>query len=196
MTSSIADLKAEIRRQALARRDALDAAFRIEASCRIAEHGEAAIDLDPGSIVAGFWPIRSEVDARPLLAALRTKGARIALPVVIDKTTIVFRQLIQGADLVKTGFGTVGPAEDAQVLDPHLLLVPLSAFDPTGGRMGYGAGFYDRAIEKLRMKGVRPDLVGLAFACQRVDKVPMEPHDQPLELIITEEGVVRSLSSN
>jgi 5-formyltetrahydrofolate cyclo-ligase len=90
--------------------------------------------------------------------------------------------------LVSTGFGTVGPGADAAVLDPDIMLVPLSAFDRTGHRIGYGAGYYDRAIERLWQKGLDPQLIGIAFDCQEVPSVPAEPHDVRLDAILTESG--------
>ena len=95
--------------------------------------------VEPGQIVSGFSPIRSEVDVRPLMFALREHGARLCLPAILDKTTIVFRELVRGAAMVDMGFGTVGPHEDAEVLDPSLMLVPLAAFDARGHRIGYVA---------------------------------------------------------
>ena len=114
-------LKKELRRDALTRRDALDPFWRIEASLDMAEEGKARIDFDPGTIVSGFWPMRSEVDVRPLMFALREKGARLCLPAILDKQTMVFRELVRGAPMVDMGFGTAGPGEEADVLDPAIL---------------------------------------------------------------------------
>ena len=94
-----------------------------------------------------------------------------------------------GAPIVKTGFGTTGPGPEAAVLDPDILLVPLSAFDRNGHRIGYGAGHYDRAIDRLKAKGCTPTLIGIAFDCQEVASVPAEPHDVPLDGILTESGL-------
>jgi 5-formyltetrahydrofolate cyclo-ligase len=187
--STVKELKKNLRLEALGRRDALATEYRIEASLRIADIGLTFLSVDPGTNVSGFWPIRSEVDLRPLLFHMREKGARLCLPVIIDKKTILFRELVRGAPMVATGFGTVGPPEDAAVLDPSLMLVPLAAFDERGHRIGYGAGYYDRAIARLQEIGVNPRLIGVAFACQQVEIVPDEPHDVPLEAILTESGL-------
>ncbi|GAB4360099.1 MAG: 5-formyltetrahydrofolate cyclo-ligase [Oricola sp.] len=188
MPSSPAELKKRIRAETLARRDALSPEARIEKSLAMAEHGRD-IGFAPGTIVSGFWPIRSEADIRPLMSAMRERGARLCLPAVLDRETIVFRELVRGAAMVDTGFGTAGPGEEAEVLDPQLMLVPLSAFDADGNRIGYGAGHYDRAIARLAGKGMTPRLIGVAFACQQVDRVPVEPHDVPLDAILTEDGL-------
>ena len=179
--------KADIRKERLALRDAIGVEERLEKSLAIAGFGEA-IAFDPGTVISGFMPIRSEADIRPLMDALRKKGARICVPVVLDKETILFRELRPDVPLVDTGFGTRGPGPDAAELDPELLLMPLSAFDAAGNRIGYGAGHYDRAIDKLRKKGMDPHLIGIAFDCQEVASVPAEPHDVGLTAIITESG--------
>jgi len=180
-------LKAALRRQTLARRDGLDPEARIAMSLDAAEHAEA-IDLSPGAVVSGFLPIRSEIDIRPAMDRLRVRGARLCLPVVLDRETIVFRELLRGAPLVATGFGTAGPGPEAAVLDPQVLLMPLAAFDGRGNRLGYGAGHYDRAIARLEARGMSPILIGFAFSVQEVDHVPAQPHDRPMDAIVTEKG--------
>lgn len=183
--------KKALRKAALGRRDALDPQWRIEASLAMAETARRAIAVEPGMVVSGFWPIRSEVDVRPIMFALMEAGARLALPAIIDKSTIVFRELVRGAPLIDVGFGTVAPGEEAAVLDPQVMLVPLAAFDGRGHRIGYGAGFYDRAIARLAERGVDTRLVGIAFDCQEVDEVPDEPHDVIIPEILTESGLRR-----
>ena len=183
-------LKKQLRAEALARRDALDPQWRIEASLGMAEWAQR-IPVEPGDVVSGFWPMRSEVDVRPLMFALREKGARLCLPAILDKTTIVFRELVRGADLVDMGFGTYGPGPDAEVLQPVLMLVPLAAFDARGHRIGYGAGYYDRAIAKLQAGPRPPRLVGIAFDCQQVELVPEQPHDVVIPEMLTESGLRR-----
>jgi 5-formyltetrahydrofolate cyclo-ligase len=182
-------LKRALRKEALSRRDALDPFWRVEASLEMAETAEEHIDFVPGAVVSGFWPMRSEVDVRPLMFALREKGARLCLPAILDKTTIIFRELVRGAAMVEMGFGTAGPSEEAEVLDPAIMLIPLAAFDPRGHRLGYGAGYYDRAIARLQENGHVPRLIGVAFDCQEVERVPDEPHDIVLHEILTERGL-------
>ena len=182
--------KDQMRQQVLSLRDELGMERRIELSLQTCERALDAIKFQPGCIISGFWPIRSEIDPRPLMSSFQQMGARLCLPVVVDKQTIVFRELIRGAPLIKAGFGTVGPEPSAEVLNPSIMLVPLAAFDVHGGRLGYGAGHYDRAIEKLQISGSRPMLIGFGFDIQKVDKVPTENHDQKLDMIITESGVI------
>lgn len=181
-------VKAHLRGERLAARDAVPPEERIEKSLSIASHGSAAISPEPGAIVSGFLPIQSEVDLRPLMAFLRDRGARLCVPVILDKQTIVFRELVKGAELVAGTFGTFGPGPEAEELDPDIMLVPLSAFDAGGHRIGYGGGYYDRAINRLQQKGLDPKLIGVAFDCQEVASVPAEPHDIRLHAILTESG--------
>ncbi|KQV31582.1 5-formyltetrahydrofolate cyclo-ligase [Rhizobium sp. Root1203] len=183
------ELKAEMRAERLALRAGIPADTRIEMSLAMAEHAGEAVAFDPGTIVSGFLPIRSEADTRPLMARFQARGARLCVPAILDRQTIVFRELVRGAPLVGTGFGTSGPGPDAPVLDPEILLVPLSAFDRRGHRIGYGAGHYDRAIDRLKQKGMHPKLIGIAFDCQEVAHVPAEPHDVSLDAILTESGL-------
>lgn len=183
--------KKQLRKEALARRDALDPFWRIEASLEMAETARDNIAFGTGAIVSGFWPMRSEVDVRPMMFALREHGARLCLPAILDKTTIAFRELVRGAPLVEMGFGTHGPGEEADVLDPDIMLIPLAAFDGRGHRIGYGAGYYDRAISRLHDAGKQPRLIGIAFDCQEVGEVPDEPHDVVIPEILTEGGLRR-----
>jgi 5-formyltetrahydrofolate cyclo-ligase len=182
-------LKADMRAERLSLRDAIPPEMRIEKALAMADHAGEAVAFDPGTIISGFLPIRSEADIRPLMARFQARGARLCVPAILDKQTIVFRELLRDAPLISTGFGTSGPGPDAPVLDPDILLVPLSAFDARGHRIGYGAGYYDRAISLLRQKGHRPRLIGIAFDCQEVAHVPDEPHDISLDAILTESGL-------
>lgn len=177
--------KAHLRAAALARRDALDASTRAEADAAFLHHAGALFDT-PGRIVSGYWPIRSEADPRPLLERARAAGAIVALPVLIDRETLRFRRFDAGIAMEPAGFGTVGPPAHAPEVVPDIIILPLSAFDRAGHRIGYGKGHYDRAVAGIVAAGRRPLLVGLAFAVQEVDKVPFEPHDIPLDYILTE----------
>ncbi|MDE1157809.1 MAG: 5-formyltetrahydrofolate cyclo-ligase [Neorhizobium sp.] len=181
-------LKAGLRNGRLAARDGLLPDERADKSMALVSHGDEAIQVKPGTVVSGFLPIRSEADIRPLLETLEQRGARICVPVVIDRETIVFRAFDPQIELVKGSFGTSGPGPDAAELDPEIMLVPLAAFDARGHRIGYGGGYYDRAIAHLRQKGVDPKLIGIAFDCQEVASVPDEPHDMQLGGVLTESG--------
>jgi 5-formyltetrahydrofolate cyclo-ligase len=180
--------KPEIRKTVLAKRTALSPEWRAMASRDIARHALAVASSGPGGAVAGYWPYKSEADPRPLMDLLRRYGRPLALP-VIEHPNVIFRRWIEGVELVDAGFGTLGPDPTADEVTPGVLLVPLAAFDHAGNRIGWGQGHYDRVIAKLAAGG---DLltIGIAFACQQVEAVPAEPHDRPLDAIVTELGVL------
>lgn len=189
--NDIVSLKRKMRRDVLASRAALSGEYRVAASIDAAD---LALTLEcfspqhltPGTVVSAFLPIRSEIDPRPLMARLGDLGARLCLPAMIGPGEIEFREVTRETRLVEAAFGTIEPESGSPVLDPSILIVPLSAFDADGGRLGYGAGFYDRAIGHLCSAGIAPILIGFAFEVQRVDAVPMEAHDRRLDAIVTE----------
>jgi 5-formyltetrahydrofolate cyclo-ligase len=181
-------LKAELRKQALARRDGLAPETRRAGGLRIAQSVMRIGPLSDAAIVGAFWAIRSEVDPLPLIEMLFARGQRVALPKVTPDG-LVFREWRAGEALVPGSFGLSEPRDDLPPLDPTALIVPLAAFDRRGHRIGYGRGYYDQAIERLSRNG--PVLtIGIAFSVQEVETVPSESHDQPLDHLITEAGPV------
>ena len=186
MTASTALSKPVLRTQALARRDALPAAKRANGSAAIVDRAEAILAGLRFDCLAGFIPIQSECDPRPVMEAARSAGATIALPAFTGPWTMVFRRYERDGRLVAAGFGTREPPGNAPIIDPDVLLVPAAAFDRSGARLGYGKGHYDRTIGALRAAGRRPLLVGLAFSVQEVDPIPVEPHDVRLDWLVTE----------
>lgn len=135
--------------------------------------------------LAGYMPMRTEIDPLPAMAA---HAGPVGVPVILGNgQPLRFREWTPGCALVEGAFKAMIPAEGAW-MDPEILIVPLLAFDAAGYRLGYGGGFYDRTLEGLRARG--PVLaVGFAFSAQEVAQVPVEPVDQPLDLIVTELGV-------
>jgi 5-formyltetrahydrofolate cyclo-ligase len=130
--------------------------------------------------------MRTEIDP---LVAMAAHAGPVGVPVIIGAgQPLRFREWSPGCTLAEGEFGARIPAEGAW-LEPEVLIVPLLAWDRRGYRLGYGGGFYDRTLERLRSR--HPTLaVGFAFAAQEVPEVPTEPVDQPLDAIITEEGVL------
>jgi 5-formyltetrahydrofolate cyclo-ligase len=185
---SLPSAKADLRAEALQRRDALDAAFRAEASLRAGALALSMPELS-GSPVSGFWPIRSEIDPRPLLLALHARGQALALPAVVPPD-LVFRAWAPGEPLERKPFGLSEPSAEASRRPPRILLVPLAAFDRAGGRLGYGRGYYDRTLAALRAQGPAV-AIGFAFAAQEVPEVPMGSGDERLDAVVTEEEVIR-----
>ena len=141
-----------------------------------------------GPAVAGTLAIKDELDAAPLLARLAGLGARIVLPRVEGNGEMTFRDSAP-ATLEKGPFGLTQPSEKAELVRPNLVLAPLLAFDLRGRRLGYGKGHYDRAIAQLRATG-RVFYLGLAYAQQQVDAVPVERHDLLLDWVETPLGSI------
>src|ERR1700726_2709151 len=182
-------LKVDLRRQALARRDALSAAERAQAAESIAAR-TFPIALAPGAIVAGFMPMKSEINPLPLMRKLAAAGARLALPVVAGQgQPLTMRAWAFGEPLVAGVWGIREPPPIAPAVAPDLLLVPLLAFDRAGHRIGYGAGYYDMTIAALRAQRVVV-AIGVAFAAQEIPAVPATPRDVPLDLVLTEHEVI------
>lgn len=142
--------------------------------------------------VSAFWPMRDEIDVRPLIHRLTDAGYRLGLPATQGRgKPLVFRRWRPDMDLVDGGFGTRVPPADAPEIVPSVLIVPLLAFDRRGYRLGYGGGFYDRTLAELAAS--RPVLaIGVAFAAQEVEEVPHEAHDVPLPWIVTEQGAIET----
>lgn len=157
--------------------------------------GRALIDHFPlalarRGVVAGYWPLGSEIDSRPLLMALAQAGTIIALPHLASRDALpVFRRWSERDRLVADAYGIMAPAPEAEALTPSVVLTPLLAFDRRGGRLGQGGGHYDRLLGALKPTGVLA--IGLAFASQEIVAAPMGPHDQTLDWIITEREAIR-----
>ena len=183
------DLKAELRRMAMARREALPATERIEAAQAIAARG-LPVEVAAGMIVSGYSPLKSEISPMPLLRRCADDGAALALPVVVGRGhPLTMRAWAFGAPLTSGVWGIRQPPPAAPEVFPDILLVPLLAFDRTGHRIGYGAGYYDMTLARLRaMKSVTA--IGIAFAAQEVDKVPTTARDAPLDFVLTEREII------
>jgi 5-formyltetrahydrofolate cyclo-ligase len=164
-------------------------AARPDAGLKLAAFAET-LAVPPGGVAAGYWPMAEEIDPRPLMEALVARGCLLCLPVVEAKAApLGFRAWRPGDALEAGPHGTVHPLSDASSLMPHMLLVPLLAFDGRLHRLGYGGGYYDRTLESLRAAGpIRA--VGLAFAAQRLDSLPAEADDQRLDAVLTECGLI------
>ena len=184
---SIVQAKRDLRRSCEARRGAAARVAGAQAGIDAVGHFLAAVTPPEACVVSGYWPMRDEFDVRPLLAALHERGHPCALPVVMGRgLPLVFRAWKPGDALVEAAFGTRVPPDDATVVTPELLLVPLLAFDDRGYRLGYGGGFYDRSLARLKS----PIAVGCAYDAQRVDDLPIDDHDRRLDWIVTETGIL------
>jgi 5-formyltetrahydrofolate cyclo-ligase len=190
MSPSSTDItKAEVRRAALARRDGLPARERADAAHAVASR-PFPLAVAPGAIVAGYSPMRSEINPWPLLRRLADRGARLALPVVMGRgQSLVFRAWSFGEPLGSGVWGIREPLAESPEVGPDILIVPLAAFDRSGHRIGYGAGYYDLTLAGLR--GARTIVAaGLAFSAQEIAAVPSTARDERLDLVLTEHEVI------
>ncbi|MBA4223797.1 5-formyltetrahydrofolate cyclo-ligase [Bosea sp. (in: a-proteobacteria)] len=177
--------KAVLRAEALARRDALELDDRLLWDEAIVAH-VLALPVFTQSPVSAYWPMRSEADPRPILEALHERGLLLCLPAIAGKR-MHFRRWAPWEPIVPGGFGTLVPAPEQPEVKPTILIVPLAAFDRRGYRIGYGKGYYDRAITELE-----PTLtIGIAYAAQEIAEVPAEAHDRRLDWVVTQDEAIR-----
>lgn len=185
--ATIEEAKAALRAAAHKRRAAFHPSLRSEAAAAATRHFFDAVPVAKNEVVAGYWPIRDEMDVKSVIAKLMDAGQPVCLPVVIgDEQPLELRMWQDGAPLYEAGYGTLAPADDAPRAEPDVILMPLLGFDKKGTRLGYGGGYYDRTLASLSK---RPRLIGFAFTLQEVDHIPREAHDVPLDVIVTEAGV-------
>ncbi|MDB5600391.1 MAG: 5-formyltetrahydrofolate cyclo-ligase [Xanthobacteraceae bacterium] len=183
------DLKSQIRRDALAKRDALSGEFRMNAAETVAMR-EFPIEVPAGAVVSGFFPLKTEINPVRLMRRLVAGGAQLALPLIVGRgKPLSMRAFAFGDELIPGQWGILEPSPAAPEVEPDILIVPLLAFDRVGQRVGYGAGYYDLTITTLRRK--KPiTAIGIAFAAQEIPQVPATPNDAPLDFVLTEREVI------
>ncbi|WP_428515627.1 5-formyltetrahydrofolate cyclo-ligase [Roseovarius sp.] len=182
--SDLADVKAAARKAAFARRKAaFDGAEGAGAGLL-----SGVLAGYRGVPLAGYMPIRTEIDPLPAMAEAAAHGP-VGVPVIEGEgLPLKFSRWEPDGELRDGPFGARVPEVD-DFFEPEILIVPLVAFDRNGGRLGYGGGFYDRTLELLR--GKRATLaIGFAFAAQEAEGLPLEPTDQPLDMVVTEKEVI------
>ncbi len=186
--TSLPDIKAAARTAAFAQRKAAFAA-RTDRDHLILNE---VLSAHRAGTLAGYMPMRTEIDCLPAMTAhlAAGQGGRVCVPVIPGPAQpLRFHEWRPDAPMIAGEFGALIPDGTVELV-PQVLVVPLLAFDRRGFRLGYGGGFYDRTLEGLRRRGP-VTAIGFAFAAQEMDEVPVEPTDQPLDLIITEKGVIR-----
>jgi len=141
-----------------------------------------------GVPLAGYMAMRTEIDPTAAMEEAAAHGA-VGVPVIMGEAQpLKFRLWEPDCTLIDGAFGAKIP-ENGGWMTPQIVIVPLVAFDRNGGRLGYGGGFYDRTLEKLR--AAQPTMaIGFAYSAQEDINLPLEPTDQPLDLIITEQGII------
>lgn len=182
--------KSAARKAAIALRDDAYAAWNLRAGLALAAQPFPVAPAPGHSVVSGFYPYLNEIDTRPLLGKLAGEGWTTALPVVLGKgVPLEFRRWLPGEPTVPGRWDIPRPPDDAPIVEPDVLIVPLLQFDRRGYRLGYGGGFYDRTLELLRSRK-RVVAIGVAFAVQEVAQVPQEAFDQRLDFVMTEQGLI------
>lgn len=197
-TDQIAAAKASLRTLLYARRAVAHAKMG-QAGKTLAEQAGSALGGrhrggTGGRTVSVFLPIRTEIDTGPLIAWLHDENADVVLPTICgDDPGLVFREWQPGAPTIRGAFGVREPSPGSAVRDPEILFVPLLGFDRDGYRIGYGGGYYDRAIARLSETG-EIMTIGLAYDAQEVVHVPREAHDRRLDRIVTPARILRMVA--
>jgi 5-formyltetrahydrofolate cyclo-ligase len=143
-----------------------------------------------GTVLSAYWPIKGEPDLRAHMAELHAAGVIIALPVVEEKARpLVFRRWHPGQQMIRGNWGIPVPPPDAEPLTPEVALAPVVGWDNAGFRLGYGGGYFDRTLAKLTP---RPFTIGIGLQAARLATIFPQPHDIPLDVILTEAGVQES----
>ncbi|WP_347309717.1 5-formyltetrahydrofolate cyclo-ligase [Defluviimonas sp. SAOS-178_SWC] len=139
-----------------------------------------------GRVFSAYWPIKGEPDLRPLMAELDAAGVTVALPIVETKAApLTFRRWTPGTKMVRGDWNIPVPPPDAPEVTPEIALAPLVGWTAEGYRLGYGGGYFDRTLAALKP---RPFVIGIGFDSARLQTIFPQPHDIPLDLILTEAG--------
>ncbi len=190
MADALEDAKRLLRREATALRKALPAEARARAAAAIAEHVRSLPEYARAPRVAAYAALPDEVPTAVFLREVLASGRVLLLPRLAGEAF----EFVAVSDLSALRAGRFGVAEPSatgraeSLAADDLVLVPGVAFDERGGRLGRGSGFYDRSLP--RGAGA-PVVLGIAFACQLVEAVPMAPHDRGVDGVVTEQGVLR-----
>ena len=188
--AALAQEKAAARKSAGKIRSEAHASLAETAAKNMADSGLGFLSYASRGVVSGFYPYRTEIDLKPMMGTLSRGGWTTCLPIVKGAgIPLDFKAWAPGDETIPGAWDIPIPLPEAPDVEPDVMLVPLLAFDRAGFRLGYGGGFYDRTIEKLRaMKTVIT--IGIAFSAQEVAQVVRGPYDQPLDWILTEEGPI------
>jgi 5-formyltetrahydrofolate cyclo-ligase len=190
LTTASATAKADLRRVALMRRTAVDAEARAAFAARLAREGLALAETFQARGVSAFYSIGDEPNMLPLLAALAEHGFATMLPITVSESAPLEFRLWRPGDPTQLGPMKIPePLATAELGAPDLLFTPLACFDRQGWRIGYGGGHYDRTLKALRAGG-RAFAVGVAYKSAECAALPHEPHDEPLDFVLTEDELI------
>ncbi len=183
----ISPSKSDLRKLA---RDKRKAIAHPDIGAALASHA-AALKLPQGAVVGGYHALPHEADPAQLLQALVKQGCHIAFPRILARGLPLEFHLVPDGEVLRPGaFGVREPEAHWPCAMPHLLLVPLLAFDKRGHRVGDGGGFYDRTLHAYRSGAPTLRAIGVGYAAQEMESLPAEAHDVALDAILTENGLV------
>ena len=143
-------------------------------------------------IIAGYYPSNYEVDILNFLERASKNKFRIVLPVIRSSKTMSFKLWIFKEPLYVNKFGMLEPKDTKKEIIPDLIMVPLVAFDVRLNRIGYGKGYYDRSLQKIRKNKKETISIGIAYSFQQCTRIPVDKHDFKLDYIFTERGIISS----
>lgn len=179
-----------LRAECRARRAALSAEEQTAHASAFARHFLRAVNVG-NKTVAGYSAFRHELDVQPLLTMLAQGDRMCCLPVTSPPSReLFFRRWHSKTKMVPGSFGILVPAPEAEAVTPEIIIVPLVGFDANRQRIGYGAGYYDATLGALRKRGLKPFTVGVGYSVQQVESIPVQEHDEALDMIVTEKGVL------
>lgn len=193
MENGLAEIKRRERKAAAARRAACASRAASDGAARLLVNLVRSYPLNWP--VSGYLPFRTEIDPLPAMTELHKDGRSVCVPVVEGPgLPLLFREWIPGAALRKAAHGIEVPVAGSWI-EPRVIVAPMLAFDREGARLGYGGGYYDRTLEALaRAKAVVA--VGFAFAGQETTSVPSDSCDQKLDVVVTENEVIRIVKAD
>lgn len=174
------------------RRSSWSGSDRANADAALRAHvADCLASVGSGDVIGFCWPYQGEFDCRPLVLEALERGCRAALPVVVaPRTPLAFREWVPGAPMEADHHGIPVPTPDAAALAPDVVLLPMNGFDARGYRLGYGGGYFDRTLAAAAR---RPYVIGLCYEFGRLETLHPQPHDIPLDVVVTEAGVHRRL---
>ena len=183
--------KAE-RERLIAERLAIDPEMRGRHAGQIVKGLDALIGNPTGIIVSAYWPFRGEPDLRPWIDSIHARGGQFALPVVVERAQpLIFRRWAPGAAL-KRGVWNIPVPVDGEEVIPDIVIAPVVGFDPLCYRLGYGGGFFDRTLESF---GTKVRILGVGYAQSAIPTIYPQPHDIPMDAIVTERETVHPAST-
>lgn len=184
--SEAATFRQVLRRERIAAREALPATEHARKSAAVLDHLHSLLTTRVPGMLAFYWPIRAEIDCRPLLPRLLAQGWRACLPVIVDRAQALdFREWTPESHMVLGAHG-IPTVASGLAARPDVLLLPVNAFDREGYRLGYGGGYFDRTLATL---APRPYAVGVGFDLARVESIGPHAQDCACDAAVTESGI-------